>query len=80
MFVSENNLVNTNILELLHTIFNRRAFQETDFNEEDRPIKIKLKLELDQGEEGLFDDYFTLDEQRELVYIEVEALQRCKRF
>lgn len=74
--VGENNLGKTNILELLHIIFNRRAFQKTDFNEQDKPIKIELKLLLEQGEIGLFDDYFTLDEQEKLVYVEVEVLQQ----
>jgi len=73
--VGENNLGKTNILDLLHIIFNRRAFKESDFHKLDTPIKIELGIALDSGEIGLFDDYFTIDEQSNMTQIEIVVLQ-----
>lgn len=73
--VGENNVGKTNILDLLHIIFNRRSFDESDFHQTDSEIKIELEIILDQGELGIFDDYFSLEEQIEMNKIEINVIQ-----
>lgn len=70
--VGENNIGKTNILELLHTIFNRRGFNEKDFSNPDKPIEIELEILLNEGEEGVFDDYFTADKSIKSIEIIVK--------
>src|SRR5690625_2980824 len=68
--VGENNLGKTNIIELIHVIFNRRNFDEEDFADLDSQIKIELTIKLNDGELGVFDDYFySLDSEKESIVI-----------
>lgn len=60
--VGETNLGKSNFLSLLNTIFNRRSFSETDFNDPKEPIEVSLKLTLDDIEIGLFEDLFDPEE------------------
>src|SRR5699024_7292825 len=73
--VGENNVGKTNILDLLHIIFNRRGFAESDFYQLDSKIKVELKITLDEGEIGLFDDYFSINEQKGMNQIEIDVIQ-----
>lgn len=65
--VGENNIGKTNILDLLHIIFNRRGFYETDFKNRDEEIRIEIKMELHKGELGVFDDYFSIEEDKDSI-------------
>lgn len=71
--VGETNLGKSNLLALLNTIFNRTSFTETDFTNPDEPIKILLKLLLDDIEVGLFEDLFDPEESKS---INIEAVQK----
>ncbi|NMB18815.1 MAG: AAA family ATPase [Erysipelothrix sp.] len=75
--VGENNLGKTNLLELLHILFNRRNFSESDFKAIDSEIKIEVELRLDEGELGIFDDYFSVEEQKNLNIININFIQEA---
>lgn len=59
--IGENNLGKSNILDLLDIIFNKKSFNEDDFNNKEKEIVIELKLSLDdiEIEIGIFDDIFS---------------------
>lgn len=67
--IGENNIGKTNVLDLLHIIFNKRAFGEGDFFDKNEPLEIKVKLKIEGGEVGIFDDYFAFDEDKTLINI-----------
>lgn len=67
--VGENNLGKTNLLELLHIIFNRRSFLESDFNDNQIAIEIEVEIQLQDEEIGIFDDYFNVDEYPDSITI-----------
>lgn len=60
--VGENNLGKSNLLNLLNTIFNRRAFRIEDFRDYELPIEIKLQIKLADDELGHFEDLFDLED------------------
>lgn len=57
--IGENNIGKSNLLVLLDTICNGRAFEETDFNNAENPIEIVLEIKLLPEELGFFDDNFS---------------------
>lgn len=65
--VGENNIGKTNILDLLHIIFNRRGFSQADFRDQDEEIRVEIKIGLNKGEIGIFDDYFSLEEEQDSI-------------
>lgn len=65
--VGENNIGKTNILDLLNIIFNRRGFSETDFRNKNAEIKAEIKIGLNNGEVGIFDDYFSVKEKKDCI-------------
>jgi len=71
--VGETNLGKSNLLALLNIIFNRSSFVDTDFTNPHEPIKILLKLQLDDIEVGLFEDLFDPGESSS---INIEAVQK----
>ena len=60
--VGENNLGKSNILNLLNTMFSRRAFWLDDFSDKALPINIEVGLQLANEEIGHFEDLFDLDD------------------
>ena len=60
--VGENNLGKSNLLNLLNTIFSRRAFGYDDFKNVELPISISLQLKLANDEIGHFEDLFDLED------------------
>lgn len=69
--VGENNIGKTNILDLLHIIFNKRGFYQTDFKDENEEIRIEIKLGLHEGELGIFDDYFSVGVKKDSIEIDI---------
>jgi len=57
-FVGENDLGKSNFLNMLDMIMNARKFQEDDFNDIKKPIKIEILIKLEDQEIGIFEDYF----------------------
>lgn len=57
--IGENNIGKSNLLVLLDTICNGRAFEETDFNNAENPIEVVLKIKLLPEELGFFGDNFS---------------------
>ena len=57
--IGENNIGKSNLLTLLETILNGRAFAETDFEDVSRPIEIIVQLTLSEHEQGFFGDLFS---------------------
>lgn len=60
--VGENNLGKSNLLNLLNTVFSRRAFGYDDFKNIELPIRISLQLKLANDEIGHFEDLFDLED------------------
>ncbi|WP_331713734.1 ATP-dependent nuclease [Lentibacillus sp. JNUCC-1] len=67
--IGENNIGKTNVLDLLNIIFNRREFEEEDFFDKDEPLEVKAKLKIEDGEIGIFDDYFAFGEDKTIINI-----------
>ncbi|MGO4887282.1 ATP-dependent nuclease [Anaerobacillus sp. MEB173] len=61
--VGENNLGKSNLIRLINTIVNSRSFNEEDFNDPNCPIEIHMKIELTNDEIGIFEDYFSPEEE-----------------
>lgn len=57
--VGKNNIGKSNLLILLNKILDKKRFQENDFYDLDSPISVKLSLKLDNEELGIFEDYFS---------------------
>ena len=60
--VGENNLGKSNILNLLNTVFTKRAFVIDDFSDKTKPISVEFQLKLSDEEIGHFEDLFDLDD------------------
>ncbi len=60
--VGENNLGKSNILNLLNTVFTKRAFVIDDFSDKTKPINVEFQLRLSDEEIGHFEDLFDLDD------------------
>ena len=60
--VGENNLGKSNILNLLNTVFTKRAFAIDDFSNKTKPIIVEFQLRLSDEEIGHFEDLFDLDD------------------
>ncbi len=56
--VGENELGKSNFLSMLDAVFNHHQFFADDFFEKNKPISIKLRLQLSDTEKGAFEDYF----------------------
>ncbi|QSB48698.1 ATP-dependent nuclease [Parageobacillus toebii] len=70
--VGENNLGKTNFLRMLNKIIYSRNFDLEDFNELDKPITVEITLELANEEVGVFEDYFSpQDDSSNLINIKV---------
>ena len=54
--VGENNIGKTNYLNCLEAVLSCKKFNEKDFNDINKEVKIDLTLELDDKEIGLFED------------------------
>lgn len=59
--VGENNTGKSNICELLHVIFNKSSFADTDFTNYLKPIIIEVQLALSDNEIGYFGDLTDVD-------------------
>lgn len=57
--IGENNIGKSNLLVLLDTICNGRAFEESDFENSESPIEIVLEIKLLPEELGFFGDNFS---------------------
>lgn len=57
--IGENNIGKSNLLILLDTICNGRAFEDSDFENSESPIEIVLEIELLPEELGFFGDNFS---------------------
>lgn len=57
--IGENNIGKSNLLILLETICNGRAFEEDDFEDVEMPIEIILEIMLLPEEQGFFGDNFS---------------------
>lgn len=57
--IGDNNVGKSNLLTLLETIFNAKAFEEDDFFDQTNSIEIKFCLKLQEGEIGFFGDNFS---------------------
>lgn len=57
--IGENNLGKSNFLSLLYTICGGRGFDEKDFDNPEKSIKVELTLKLNQNELGFFGDNFS---------------------
>lgn len=64
--IGKNNIGKTSFIDLLGTIFSRNNFNEEDFSDISKPIKIKVTLKLDEEEIGFFDDLFSPDNNNEI--------------
>ena len=60
--VGENNLGKSNILNLLNTVFTKRAFVIDDFSDKTEPISVEFQLKLSDEEIGHFEDLFNLND------------------
>jgi putative ATP-dependent endonuclease of OLD family len=70
--VGENNLGKSNLLELLNTLFNHKAFKAEDFKNPAQPLEITLRIHLADVEIGHFEDLFDADDGN---IINIKALQ-----
>ncbi|MFZ3579849.1 ATP-dependent nuclease [Virgibacillus sp. DJP39] len=61
--VGENNLGKSNFLRMLNTISSSRYFRDEDFNNQKVSIEIHITFELEEEEIGIFDDYFSPEEE-----------------
>jgi putative ATP-dependent endonuclease of OLD family len=75
--VGENELGKSNLLSMLDAIFNRHQFLIDDFYQKNKPIIIKIGLQLSDTEKGAFDDYFDPSNDNNLHII---ALQEYTDF
>lgn len=60
--IGDNNVGKSNLLSLLETIFNAKAFEEEDFFDQTNKIEVKFGLKLLDGEIGFFGDNFSEDD------------------
>lgn len=67
--IGENNIGKTNLLELLNSIFSFGKFVETDFYDENEPIRIVFTLEYDEYSIGFFEDNFDVDNNYSITVI-----------
>lgn len=67
--VGENELGKSNFLDLLDTVFNRRSFFHEDFDDETKPLEVKLTITLSDEEIGSFEDYFDPTDSRQANFI-----------
>ncbi len=63
--VGRNNVGKSSFLKLLETISLGRSFSEYDFNDRDNPIEIEAVLSLSEIEKGMFEDYFSPENNNE---------------
>lgn len=64
--LGENNLGKSNFLHLLNMICNGKSFDDDDFSDAEMPIEVNLKLRLEAGEGGFFDDNFSPEDMQEI--------------
>ena len=57
--IGENNIGKSNFLSLLSVIFDGKCFDESDFDDVQKPIEIQMELKLEDGEQGFFGDNFS---------------------
>lgn len=57
--IGENNLGKSNFLSLLDTVCKGKGFEESDFDDPEKPIEIELHIKLLQNEQGFFGDNFS---------------------
>lgn len=60
--IGENNLGKSNLLSLLTTVCNGKAFDESDYYNPEKPIIVDLNVRLCASEQGLFGDSFAPDD------------------
>ena len=70
--VGENNLGKTNLIRLLHSIFNRSKLEEHDFNDPTQSVVATMRISLNTFEIGLFNDVADPDDTTKAT-IRVEA-------
>lgn len=56
--IGENNLGKSNFLNLLSILCSGKSFDDDDFSDQSKPIRIRLTLRLESGERGFFGDNF----------------------
>lgn len=72
--IGDNNVGKSNLLSLLDTIFNAKAFEEEDFFNQSNKIEIKFGLKLLDGEIGFFGDNFSEDDSSLVNFILSQGL------
>ncbi len=60
--IGENNLGKSNLLSLLGTVCNGKAFDENDFLDANKAIEVDLHIRLLPCEQGFFEDHFSPDD------------------
>ena len=70
--IGENNIGNTNILELINICLAIGKFAETDFMDITLPIKIKFKVKYSNEEIGYFEDNFDVDDSNSITLVAVQ--------
>jgi putative ATP-dependent endonuclease of OLD family len=60
--VGENNLGKSNLLALLNTVCNGKAFDDKDFYDAEQPIIVEMTVKLLSNEQGFFGDNFSPDD------------------
>ena len=71
-FIGENNIGKTNILEMLNIFLAVGKFNEADFEDVVRPIRIVLKIKYSDEELGFFEDNFDVDDSRTITLIAIQ--------
>lgn len=60
--IGENNLGKSNLLALLNTVCNGKAFDDNDFYDVEQPIVVEMTIKLLSNEQGFFGDNFSPDD------------------
>ena len=72
MFIGENNIGKTNMLELINIFLSVGKFIESDFTDVMRPIRIRLRIKYSDEEVGYFEDNFDVDDSRSITLLAVQ--------
>ena len=70
--LGDNCIGKSSILDLLNTIFNKGAFNESDFYDLNEKIEVIIKLKLSDLEIGYFDDIFDTNNENQITILALQ--------
>lgn len=73
--IGDNNVGKSNLLSLLDTIFNAKAFEEEDFSNQSDKIEVKFGLKLLDEEIGFFGDNFSEDDSNLVNFLLSQGIE-----